>query len=277
MFEKLVIPQNTKFEERNIIVNGDVVIGANSKVDYGIIAKKILIGERTVINGDIIGDEVRIDALCTVKGNVTSKGDAYIGSFVNIGGKLTVYGDLEIGRNVRIRKGFEAKGLITVEDPLPILVFIFLYLIYLLNIKRVEEIEELFKDVEEFESPLIIPENSVVGIDRIETSKPVEITNSRVLGNIKAGDVLVYQSEIFGSVRGRNIIIDNSRIHGAVEGREVHVTNSSEVFGYVKAEKIYMEIGCIVEGGMIGKKGVWIIQKGVDNDLGKREVQKDVS
>ncbi len=277
MFEKLVIPQNTRFEERNIVVDGDVIVGANSKIDYGIIARKILIGERSTVNGDVFGEEVRIDALCNVKGNVTSKGDAYIGGFVSIDGKLTVYGDLEIGRNVRIKRGFEAKGLITIEDPLPILIFILLYLMYLLNIKRFEEVEEIFKEVEQFESPLIVPENSVLALDRIETSKPVEISGSRVLGNIKAEDVFIYQSEVFGSVRGRDITIDRSRVHGAVEGREVYILNSSEVFGYIKAEKIYMEEGCIVEGGMIGKRGVWIKQRGAIHDLGERDVQKDVS
>lgn len=258
MLEKLAIPPNTRFEERNIVASGDVIIGPNSKLSYGIIAKKIIVGERTTIDGDLLGEEIRLDAWCSVTGNVTSKQDAFIGEFASIGGKLTVYGDLEIGRNVRIKNGFEAKGLITIQDPMPALFFIFLYLMILLRLGRLEEAEKLLEEVEEFDTPLIIPENSQVGIDRISTRKDAEIVGSRVLGNIKVRDVYAEDSEIFGSLRGRDIVVNNCRIHGAVEGRVVYLVNSSEVFGYIRADRVYMEDGCSVEGGIIGREGVWI-------------------
>ncbi len=261
MLEKLVIPPKTRFEERNIVVNGDAIIGPNSKLSYGIIAKKVIVGERAEIDGDVVGEEVRLDAWCSVSGNVTSKNDAYIGEFTSIGGKLTVYGDLEIGRNVRIKNGFEAKGLITIQNPAPVLFFIFLYLLILLRLGRLEEAEKLLEEVEEFESPLIIPDNSHVSIDRIVTKKSAEITASRVLGNLKARDVYVSESEIFGSLRGREIIVDKSKVHGAIEGKTVYLINSSEVFGYIKAERVYMEDGCSVEGGIVGRQGVWIKEK----------------
>lgn len=261
MLEKLVIPTNTRFEEKNIVASGDVIVGPSSKLSYGIIAKKIIVGEKVTIDGDILGEEVRLDAWCNVTGNVTSKNDAYIGEFAFIGGKLTVYGDLEIGRNVRIKNGFEAKGLITIQDPTPVLFYIFLYLMLLLKLGKLEEAEKLLEDVEEFDSPVIFPENSHVSIDRIVTKKDAEIMGSRVLGNLKARDVYVSESEIFGSLRGREIIVDRCRVHGAIEGRVVYLINSTEVFGYIKAEKVYMEDGCTVEGGIVGRKGVWIREK----------------
>ena len=261
MLEKLAIPPNTRFEERNIVASGDVIIGPNSKLSYGIIAKKIIVGERTTIDGDLLGEEIRLDAWCSVTGSVTSKQDAYIGEFASIGGKLTVYGDLEIGRNVRIKNGFEAKGLITIQDPTPALFFIFLYLMVLLRLGRLEEAEKLLEEVEEFDTPLIIPENSQVSIDRISARKDAEIVGSRVLGNIKARDVYAEDSEIFGSVRGRDIVVSNCRIHGAIEGRVVYLVNNSEVFGYIRADRVYMEDGCSVEGGIMGREGVWIKEK----------------
>ncbi|KUJ93168.1 MAG: hypothetical protein XD40_1622 [Archaeoglobus fulgidus] len=261
MLEKLTIPPNTRFEERNIVASGDVIIGPNSKLSYGVIAKKIIVGERTTIEGDLLGEEIRLDAWCSVTGNVTSKQDAYIGEFASIGGKLTVYGDLEIGRNVRIKNGFEAKGLITIQDPTPVLFFIFLYLMVLLRLGRLEEAEKLLEEVEEFDAPLIIPENSQVSIDRISTRKDAEIVGSRVLGNVKARDINAEGSEIFGSLRGRDIIVSNCRVHGAIEGRVVYLVNSSEVFGYIRADKVYMEDGCSVEGGIVGREGVWIKEK----------------
>ncbi|RLI74578.1 acyltransferase [Archaeoglobales archaeon] len=285
MLEKLVIPPNTKFDERNIIVEGDVIVGPNSKIGYGIIARKIIVGEKASIDGDILGEEVRLDAWCNVTGNVTSKGDAYIGEFASIGGKLTVFGDLEIGRNVRIKNGFEAKGLITIQDPMPVLLFIFMYLLIMLKLGRLEDVEKLLEEVEEFESPFVIPENSQISIDRIYTSKNAEIVSSRVLGNFRAKDVYVEDSEIFGSLRGKEILLSSSRIHGAIEGKVVYLTNSSEVYGYIRADRVYMERGCSVEGGIVGRRGVWIKEKvelpgeeelGVEDGMGQREIQENV-
>ncbi len=258
MLEKLVIPPNTKFEERNLVVEGDALIGANSELGYGIIARKVIVGEKTTIEGDVFGrEEVRLGAWCNVKGDVISKGDAYIGEFASIDGRLTVYGDLEIGRNVRIKNGFEAKGLITIQDPMPIVMFIFLYLLELLRLGRLEEAEKLF-EAEEFLSPLEVPENSVMNIDVIKTDRDIEITESRVLGNIKARNAKVERGELYGSLRGEILIIDSSRVHGAVEGREVYLVNGSVVLGHIKADKVFMEERCVVEGSIIGKSGVWI-------------------
>ncbi len=284
MLEKLVIPANTRFEERNIIVDGDVIIGPNSKIGYGIIARKVIVGEKASIDGDVLGDEVRLDAWCSVSGNVTSRGDAFIGEFTSIGGKLTVYGDLEIGRNVRIKNGFEAKGLITIQDPMPVVMFILLYLLLLLRLGRIEEAEKLLEDVEEFESPMVVPENSQLNIDKIVTSKNAEIVESRILGNIKAKDVYVLNSEVFGSVRGAEVIIDRSRVHGAVEGKVVYLINQSEVHGYIRANKVYMEDRCSVEGSIVGKRGVWIKDRvelpkkeEEEDGVGQGEVQENVS
>ncbi len=258
MLEKLIIPPNTKFEERNLVVEGDALIGANSELGYGIIARKVIVGERATIDGDVFGrEEVRLGAWCNVKGNVISKGDAYIGEFASIDGRLTVYGDLEIGRNVRIKNGFEAKGLITIQDPMPIIVFIFLYLLELLRLGRLEEAEKLF-EAEEFVSPLEVPENSVMNLDVIKTDKDIEIRESRVLGNIKAKNARVERGELYGSLKGEILIIDSSRVHGAIEGREVYLVNGSVVLGHIKAEKVFMEERCVVEGSIIGRSGVWI-------------------
>ncbi len=256
MLEKLVIPRNTKFEERNIVVEGDALIGANSKVGYGIIARKVVVGDRAEISGDILGrEEVRLGSWCSVKGNVISKGDAYVGEFTSIDGRLTVYGDLEIGRNVKIKKGFEARGLITVQDPMPIVIFILLYILTMLRLGKVEEIDI---EPEEFFMPLEIPENSELTLDYIKTRRDVKIEGSRVLGNLRCRDAEVLESELYGSVRGRDVKVNGSRIHGVIEGRDIYLLSGSVVLGKIVAENVYMEEGCIVEGSIFGKRGVWI-------------------
>jgi len=260
MLERLVIPPNTRFEERTLVVEGDALIGANSEIGYGIIARKVIVGERAKIEGDVFGrEEVRLGAWCNVKGNVISKGDAYVGEFTNIEGRLTVFGDLEIGRNVRIKNGFEARGLITIQDPMPMIVFIFLYILELLRLGRLEEAERIFE--EEFESPLEVPENTIMNIDTIKTDSDVTITGSRVLGNVRAGDVVVENAELYGSLKGNVLVVNSSRIHGTVEGKEVYLINRSVVLGHVDAERVYMEEGCVVEGSIIGRRGVWIKPK----------------
>lgn len=285
MLNRLVIPPETRFEERNIVVSGDIVVGSGTKLGYGLLGNRVIVGERCEINGDVIGEEVRLDAWVDVKGAVTSKGDAYIGEFASIGGKLTVFGDLEIGRNVRIKEGFEAKGLITIQDPLPVIIFIFFYLLELLRLGRLEEAEKLLFEVEELRTPLIIPENAIINLERLEVDADAEIMGSRVLGNLKCKNAVIESSEIFGSVRGKDILVDGSRVHGAIEGDNVYIINGSEVFGHIRANRVYMEEKCSVEGSILGKHGVWIKQTvevsrgeliGEEEELQELEVAEEV-
>uniref|UniRef100_A0A7C3UL12 Acyltransferase n=1 Tax=Geoglobus ahangari TaxID=113653 RepID=A0A7C3UL12_9EURY len=272
----LVIPRNTRFDETAIIHDGDVIIGANCTVDYGIFGRKVIIGDKTEINGDVVAEELRMGAWCKVKGNAISKGDAFIGEFSSINGRLTVYGDLEIGRNVKIERGFEAKGLITIQDPLPVIVFIFLFLLELLRLGKLEEAEKLFD--EELINPINIPDNSKVSLELIQTDYDAIFEESKVLGNVRARDVRTFSTELFGSITGRNIVIDSSTVHGAVKGRKVYIINQSYVFGHIHANEVFMEKGCVVEGSIIGKRGVWIKDKvEIYDRVGEVEIQKDVS
>ncbi len=276
--DKLVIPRNTRFDETAIIHEGDILIGSNCNIDYGIFGRKVVIGDRAEISGDVVAEELRMGAWCKVKGNVVSKGDATIGEFSSIDGKLTVYGDLEIGRNVRIGKGFEARGLITIQDPLPVIMFIFLFLLELLRLGKIEEAEKLFD--EEFLNPITIPDGSKVSMELIQTNSDAIFEESKVLGNVRAKDIKIALTELYGSIKGRKIVIDSSIIHGAIEGRKVYLINQSHVFGKIYADEVLMEEGCSVDGSIIGKKGVWIKEKvevEEDDRMGEEEIQEDVS
>ncbi len=265
--DRLTIPENTVFEEGSIVVDGDVIVCPGSSISYGLTAKKIIIGEKVKIDGDVVGEEVRIDSWCTIKGNVVSKGEAYIADFTSIEGKLTVFGDLDIGRNVKIKEGFEARGLITIQDPLPTIIFIFFYLLELLRLGKLEEAEQLFEELEdeEIQNPLVIPENTVIDLNRIQTEAGILVEGSRVVGNIKARSAEIKDSEVFGSVRCRAVendgksgvvLVRNSKIHGAIEGRVVVVLKGSKVVGQINAEKVYVEENCVVEGNIAGKSGI---------------------
>ncbi|MCS7143812.1 MAG: acyltransferase [Archaeoglobaceae archaeon] len=282
MLDKMLI-RKAKFEERTIVADGDVLIGQNSRVDYGILAKRLVAGERVNIGGDILGEEVRVDSFCTISGDLISKGDAYIGEFAGIDGKLTVYGDLEIGRNVRIKNGFEARGLITIQNPASVIFFLLLYIMLLFRLGRIEEVFKLIEDVE-LEPAIILPEKCSVEVDKIVTTKSADIFDSKILGTLRARDIYVGGSEIIGGIRGREVIVDNSKVHGSVEGRTVYLVNSCTVGMHVKGDRVYMEKGCIVEGGIIAREGVWIKDQielktdfGEEFGVGKGEVQENVS
>ncbi len=277
--DKLVIPENTKFEENTIFVEGDVIVCPNSTVGYGIYAKKIVLGEKVKVLGDVVGEEVRIDSWCDIKGNVVSKGDAYISDFTTIEGRLTVFGDLDVGRNVKIKNGFEARGLISIQDPLPIVIFIFFYLLELLRLGKLEEAEKLLEELEDEEivNPMIIPENTVLNLDSIKTNAEITITNSRVLGNIRSKKAEISGSEVFGSVRCENeVIVSKSKIHGMIEGSIVIVLRGSIILGDINAVRVYIEEDCIIEGTVTGETGVFVKQKiDVNKILLNKEVEEE--
>jgi len=282
MLEKMLI-RGVRFEERSIVADGDVLIGQNSTVDYGILTKRLFAGERVFIGGDVVAEEVRIDSFSTISGDLVSKGDAYIGEFAGIDGKLTVYGDLEIGRNVRIKNGFEARGLITIQNPASVVFFLLLYLMLLFRLGKIEEVLKLIEDVE-LDPSLVLPEKCHVGAERIVTTKNADIYDSRLLGTVKARDIYVGRSVIVGNLKGRNVIVDRSDILGSVEGRVIYLLNSSKVGIHVKGDRVYMEKGCIVDGGIIARDGVWIKDSielktdlGEEVGVGQGEVQEDVS
>ena len=115
----------------------DVIAGNHSEIKYGIIAHSAILGERVNVTGDLVttGD-TRIDIWSEIGGNVKTDENAYIGEFVTIDGKLVVKGDLDIAYDVKINGGFEAKGWIVVRNPVPVIVYLFLYISELLRLGK---------------------------------------------------------------------------------------------------------------------------------------------
>ena len=94
-------------------------------------------GERVRFEGDIeVEKECRVDIWCEIEGNVLVGEDAYLGERVSISGKLVVGGDLDIGDDVHIEEGFEANGWINIRNPLPTIIFLFMYIFLLLLFQK---------------------------------------------------------------------------------------------------------------------------------------------
>ena len=172
----LVIPDNTKFEEKTIVTKGDVVIGDRCLIQFGIKTDgRIFVGEHVIIDGGLDSTkDIRVDIFSSIGGDVKCGGNVYFGEKVKIKGKLSLDGDLDVGDSVEIDKGFEAKGWINIRSPIPVVIYVFIYLLQLLKMGHSEEIDRILEEIEENEGDtipisetfLFIPNNSIIGVQK---------------------------------------------------------------------------------------------------------------
>jgi predicted acyltransferase (DUF342 family) len=268
----LVIPDQTKFEEKTIITNGDVIISDRSLIRFGIKTNgRIFIGEHVIIDGDLDSSkDIRIDTFSHIGGNVKSGGNVFLGEKVKIDGKLSLLGDLDVADSSCVNEGFEAKGWINIRSPIPIIIYIFIYLIQLLKMGRSEEIENLLKELEENNGEVIpisevyffIPNNSIIGIQKSQIDfnlqigrKSLIIGNYNVKGNIKINKDV----KLFGSISNtKNIYCGkNVNIKGNIKCMgEVRINDNSFITGDIHADKIYISKSANINGMLQANKGV---------------------
>jgi len=267
----LVIPDHTHFEEKIIRTKGDVVIGDRSTLRFGIETNgRIFVGEHAVIDGDLYTqDDVRVDIFSNIGGNITSGGNAYLGEKVHVNGKLSLKGDLDVGDSVDIEKGFEAKGWINIRSPVPVVIYIFIYLMQLLKVGHSEEIERLLEELEEnngetipiSETFLFIPNNTIMAAQKSDAESSLRIGKKcKVLGNYSLkGPVFVDDdSEVYGSITTTHEVYcgKNVTIHGAVTAQgNVHLDENCHVIGNVKGDTIMLSKSTIIEGTLHAKQG----------------------
>lgn len=274
LFRTLIIPDGARIEENNIVLNGgDVLIGNHAEVGYGVLANKVIAGERIRLKGSLIAEEeIRVDMWSEIVGDVKTKGDAYLGEFVKIHGKLMVKGDLDIGNDVQIDEGFEAKGWIVIRNPVPVIVYIFMYLMEMLRLGKGEEVEKVMSELFEVdgmelsERTMIIPNGSKVTYELMRAPGKVIIGDGcRLIGNIRATSAQIGDSNtLFGSIRTRdNITIGNgTEVHGnLISGDTVYIGDGSHILGEINAQTIRVHEDALVKGAMHGVNGVFIVKE----------------
>lgn len=268
----LVIPNNTKFEEKTIITNGDVVIGDRCLIQFGIrTTGRIFIGEHVIIDGNLDATEdIRVDIFSNIGGSVISGGNVYFGEKVKVKGKLSLRGDLDVGDSVEIDKGFEAKGWINIRSPIPIVIYIFIYLMQLLKIGHSEEIERILSEIEENEGDMIpiseiflfIPNNSIIGIQKSKIDYNVKIgKKTRIIGNYDVkGNIFIEDKTVFhGSLKATGDIYCDKKvkIHGNVDSSgDVKIEDETNIAGKISAEKIFLSKTSSVNGELFAKNGI---------------------
>jgi Predicted acyltransferase len=175
--DELQIPDGTTVEEHDVVTDGDILIGSNSSVDFGLRGRTIAAGERVAFGRQIEADgDCRLDMWCTTDGSVLAGEDAYIGERVEINGQLLVSGDLDIGDDVTIEEGFEANGWIVTRNPVPVLVFYFIILSQFLRLGDTDKADEFAsalagEGIEE-RSPLVVPRGAELSDDAWRVSTP---------------------------------------------------------------------------------------------------------
>ncbi len=267
--QTFVIPDNTRMEEHTIVVDGNALIGGYSSIEYGIIAREIATGEHVTVCGEVSArSDIYIDRWSDIAGTVHANGDAHLGEFVKIHGKLIVDGDLDIGDHVSIKDGFEAKGWITIRNPIPVIIFLYLYLSELLRLGKGEEVEkaleELFgDDSDEIDiQTMIVPAKSGITLSAIEVDRPAQIGNNcRLQGNIRAESLSMgSDTTLFGSIRAKDVTIqENSVIHGNIDARaHVRIGRGSHILGDIHARTINIHHSVTVDGSMDATRGIVI-------------------
>jgi predicted acyltransferase (DUF342 family) len=275
--DELLVPDGTHAQEHDLVTDGDVIVASQSAVEFGVRGGNVIAGERVEFGGDIEAEgDCRLDTWCDVAGNVLVGEDAYLGERAHIGGELRVAGNLDIGDDVQIDEGFEANGWIVIRNPMPTIVFLFIYLSQLLRIGEEDAAEELLSAMTEAgdreHEPVLIPRGSRVGDDawRVSTSGRIG-DDCRLHGNIRAASLVVGRdNELFGSLRAREGITvgAGTEVTGNVTTRDgtVRIGPGTTVRGDVAGEFVEVHREADIEGAIRASEEMSMVSEPVLDD-----------
>jgi predicted acyltransferase (DUF342 family) len=253
--DALEIPDGTTVEEHDLVTDGDVVVGGQSTVEFGVRGRNVLAGERVTFGGDIEAEgDCRLDVWCA--------------------GRLMVSGDLDIGDDVDIEEGFEANGWIVIRNPVPTLVFYFVVLSQLLRLGENDAADELAQALsgDSEDDPLVIPRGSTVSDDAWQASTPATIGDGcRLHGNVRAERLTVGENNnIFGSLRARGDISVGSgtQIHGDVTTRDgaVTIADGARILGDVSCSELELHDGAEIDGTIRAQGDVRLVRPNDSRD-----------
>ena len=268
ILRECILPDGTELQERILKAPGDVIVGEHSRIEYGISGYDIFIAESCYLKGDVTADgDLRVGNFCEIDGNLSCDADAYIGEGVVIRGTLSVMGNLDIGDNVTIERGFDARGEIAVRNPMPVILYILLYVMTMLRIEHEEEIDQFIDDLCGGDAdPLLLPPRSLLDGSRLEVWMPIRIgSGCRLHGLIKGPKATIgSNTTLFGSLKMTDSISVSSGtiIHGNVEAlNDLLIGENVRVLGNVEGRKVTMDEDATVEGVIRSVGGLTIRRK----------------
>jgi len=211
--------------------------------------------ERTIITkGDVV-----IADRCLLQFGIKTDGRIFVGEHVIIDGGLEATKDIRTDI-------FSSIG----RSPIPVVIYMFIYLMQLLKMGHSEEIDRILEEMEENEGDIIpisetflfIPNNSIIGVQKSKVDFNLHVGKaSRVLGNydLKGNAFVDDGSIVHGTLKsggdvfcGKKVTVQgNINAHG-----DVRVDDKTKVAGNISAEKIYLSKTASVNGTLIAKNGV---------------------
>lgn len=268
-----VVPDNTNFEEHVIVTKGDAIIADRAFLDYGIITdKRIFVGARVKINGPLNAkDDLRIDMWSEINNDISSERDVYLADKVKVSGKVSIGRDFDVGDNVSIEKGFEAKGWINIRNPIPLVIYIFIYILELLRQGRSKEVDAILDELESSKGEeyfmisdefFFIPKDSIVAHDRVKILGSCRVGNKcRITGNFYVtGDVKIgAETELYGSLKASGSVEANKKvvIHGDLECKgKLKLGEAVQLLGNVTCESAELFRSAIIQGTLKAQNGV---------------------
>ncbi|MEZ5334920.1 MAG: polymer-forming cytoskeletal protein [Methanolobus sp.] len=169
-----------------------------------------------------------------------------------------------------------------VRNPVPVIVYLFLYISELLRLGKDEEVEkaleELFED--EVESiglnSMIVPNGSKISMDSIKVpSNAIIGSNCRLVGNIRSTALdMENGTTLYGSIRTiQDVKLGHDNIiHGNIISRgKVYVAGGTHILGEINAQSITIHESARVDGVMRAPGGI-IFEREEDNALTDSEL-----
>jgi predicted acyltransferase (DUF342 family) len=270
------VPSGTRFEEHTIVAPGDIILGDGCKVGFGLKTDaRVFLGEKVELAGSVAaGADVRADHFAVVRGDITAGQGAYLGEKVRVTGKLRAT-DLDVGDSVEIVGGYEAKGWVSIRNPIPVVMYLFIYLLQLVGQGRSEEVERILQQLEQGgDEPILVgqgylylPAGSTLGLQEGDIKGNLTVgSEARLLGNldVEGWARLEHGATVVGALRaGQDIHVEaGCKVEGdlACLGT-LHLGPDARVSGSIEARRVSMAQTARIEGTVQARDGIAFVSQ----------------
>lgn len=267
----LVLPEGTVFEERSIGSTGDIILGDHVRCGYGLRTPgRVFLGRGVALVGDVAcGGDLRADTSTHLEGSARVGGAGYLGERCFVQGDLEVQADLDVGDDVRVGGRLQAKGWVNKRDPVPLVLYVIIYLLELMRLGHSAEVERILKELEESdvdiavgEGFLFVPDGSAIDATHLDIHGNLDAAKAvRILGNltVRGNANLADGVRVFGALRadGRVEMRAGSEVQGAlVAGGDVVVGPGCSILGDLHARSVLLYPDATVNGKVVALDGV---------------------
>lgn len=272
----LVLPPGTVLDDTTIVAPADLILGNHVRLGFGVRTPgRLFLGQGVEVTGPAqCGGELRMDSSSRIAGPTASGGNAYLGERCRIGGDLEVEGDMDVGDDVRVGGLLKAKGWVQKRNPVPLVMYVFLYLLEMLRLGQSKEVDRVLKELEqsEAEAPgeeilvgdhfLFVPDGTVLTPTKGEVQGGLEVgAHVRVLGNltVRGNARLMAGARVLGALRceGDAVLDEGAEVQGELAaGGKATLAHGCSVLGDLRAQTVEMVTTATVDGRIVAQQGV---------------------